>query len=297
VDRMNLFRSWSSLGSLVPKGGNAIWGDALHGAPDDLYAPDYNDDSTVRFGHFLEFVGPNSPENKTVEQAMEFLFQQLNTSHSNISSNLQKWFSLGMARTARDMKQQSKHWSNPLESQLPDAPDMTVYCLYGVGKATERGYTYYDQTEAPGSFPLPGIKYAIATSAAKNGVRFTEGDGTVPLVSLGYMCVDAWKRKLFNPSGITVYAREYLHKPWSPIKDPRGGPETADHVDILGNLELLEDILAIVTGEKNSNKDRIYSEIVKIAKEISRRAELNENVTYPEQEDSTLNTFMKFGST
>lgn len=31
-------------------------------------------------------------------------------------------------------------WSNPLEIRLPNAPSMRIYCLYGHGKQTERGY-------------------------------------------------------------------------------------------------------------------------------------------------------------
>ena len=37
------------------------------------------------------------------------------------------------------------------------------------------------------------------------------GDGTVPLVSLGYMCVEGWKDKSLNPSGNDVVTREYPH--------------------------------------------------------------------------------------
>lgn len=33
-------------------------------------------------------------------------------------------------------------WSNPLEVQLPRAPSMKIYCLYGTGKETERAYFY-----------------------------------------------------------------------------------------------------------------------------------------------------------
>jgi hypothetical protein len=33
-----------------------------------------------------------------------------------------------------------KYWTNPLASALPIAPEMKIYCLYGVGKPTERAY-------------------------------------------------------------------------------------------------------------------------------------------------------------
>ena len=32
-------------------------------------------------------------------------------------------------------------WSNPLESRLPNAPSMKLYCIYGHGKETEVSYS------------------------------------------------------------------------------------------------------------------------------------------------------------
>ena len=40
-------------------------------------------------------------------------------------------------------------WANPLTSQLPFAPNMKIYCLYGVEKMTERGYDYTDPSVTP----------------------------------------------------------------------------------------------------------------------------------------------------
>jgi hypothetical protein len=37
---------------------------------------------------------------------------------------------------------EAKYWSNPLESSLPNAPHMKIYCFYGVGKGAERAYVY-----------------------------------------------------------------------------------------------------------------------------------------------------------
>jgi phospholipid:diacylglycerol acyltransferase len=36
----------------------------------------------------------------------------------------------------------------------------------------------------------------------KSGVTFSDGDGTVSVLSLGAMCVDGWKKKIYNPSGV-----------------------------------------------------------------------------------------------
>jgi phospholipid:diacylglycerol acyltransferase len=65
-----------------------------------------------------------------------------------------------------------------------------------------------------------------------------DSDGTVPLLSLGYMCIDGWRIPRYNPAGIPVYTREYLHQPTSIVRDLRGGAGSAEHVDILGNAEL-----------------------------------------------------------
>mmetsp|Transcript_18952 Transcript_18952/g.52150 ORF Transcript_18952/g.52150 Transcript_18952/m.52150 type:complete len:105 (-) Transcript_18952:81-395(-) len=93
-----------------------------------------------------------------------------------------------------------------------------------------------------------------------------DGDGSVPLLSLGYMCADGWQRPHFNPSGIQVRTREFQHSPVSFIVDPRGGPGTADHVDIMGNHDLINDVLRVASGEEL--EDRIYSDIRSIAARV-----------------------------
>ena len=53
------------------------------------------------------------------------------------------------------------------------------------------------------------------------------------------------------------------------MKDPgvipgsRGGPSSGDHVDILGNMELLEDLLTLVSG--GMVEPRIVSDLVEKA--------------------------------
>lgn len=39
----------------------------------------------------------------------------------------------------------------------------------------------------------------------RSGVKFGDGDGTIPVVSLGAMCVKGWKGETrWNPSGMEV---------------------------------------------------------------------------------------------
>lgn len=81
------------------------------------------------------------------------------------------------------------------------------------------------------------------------GVSFSDGDGTVSLLSLGQACIGEWATKELNPSGTKVITREYQDNSAFQVDDPlRGGPEAATHVDILGNRRMTEDILRIVTG-------------------------------------------------
>jgi phospholipid:diacylglycerol acyltransferase len=105
----------------------------------------------------------------------------------------------------------------------------------------------------------------------KSGFIESNGDGTVPLVSLGYMCVDGWKNKKFNPHGVKIQTKEYLHNPSSILNDLRGGEETGDHVDIMGNTLLLNDILTIVSGNSEEVKDEIHSNIKEISSKISKK--------------------------
>jgi hypothetical protein len=48
----------------------------------------------------------------------------------------------------------------------------------------------------------------------------------------------------------------------------RGGPHSADHVDILSNVDLLTDVIKIVAGAGHELKDVIISDISRIADNI-----------------------------
>jgi phospholipid:diacylglycerol acyltransferase len=186
----------------------------------------------------------------------------------------------------------SESWNNPLVTPLPYAPSMKMYCLYGVGIETERAYFYQktvpsldflngngndDEKSIPSEEYIPYILDSSVNDPAKHvhfGTRSSDGDISVPLISLGYMCVDRWKNsKKLNPSNIKVTTREYKHKEEFQVNDPmRGGPYSADHVDILGNVDSVTDLLKIITEfETGDLQDQIVSDIVAISQKISNR--------------------------
>lgn len=230
------------------------------------------------------------------------------------------------------VKNDQRRWANPLETALPLAPHMKIYCLYGVGRNTERGYVYAKAADIPDwpsvtdllpsregsgehltgqekrgrprphrrakgkhhtgasqpesdsgdavpnadesehgnppkstdhtaephhigarapTIPLFQLNTSFhhATAHIGSGVKLTDGDGTVPLVSLGYMCIDGWRSKRWNPSGLPVITREYrdLNESLPMLRSAT----SVDHVDIMGNSDMITDLLYIASIRKN----------------------------------------------
>ena len=154
-----------------------------------------------------------------------------------------------------------KWWSNTLLSPLARAKTTKIYCLYGVGKPTEVAYKYSDP-------PHAAVDFQNNANGFKNGVLNEDGDGTVPLRSLGLVCASShgWNGTTpLNPGGSPVVLKEYKHKPMFGLL--QGGGKSADHVDIMGNTELLQDLVRIVTKKTSPKvKNRIYSNILQEAK-------------------------------
>jgi phospholipid:diacylglycerol acyltransferase len=96
---------------------------------------------------------------------------------------------------------------------MADAPD---------GTCPDTGHDSSDSCKSPRpalDMPLSRrnwIDYAHTDASANpqviNGVSMGEGDGTVSLLSLGAMCVEGWKRKIYNPAGIKVVTVEVCRR-------------------------------------------------------------------------------------
>jgi len=237
--------------------------------------------------------------NMTADDATSWILKRTPTSFQKMMATN---FSVGIERNEKQLKknnQDSTKWTNPLEIQLPYAPSLKMYCVYGHGKETERSYWYargeyeYDDTFAddpnarcadledpecsstrpPLDMPLSrrswiDFDYSDASARPRvlNGVSMGEGDGTVSLLSLGAMCAEGWKRKRYNPAGIKVVTVELPHNPTPTI--PRGGANTSDHVDILGSTRLNDIIVKVATGAGEEIQDSFVSNIREYAKRI-----------------------------
>ena len=223
-ERCEIFRTMIGASSMLPKGGNAVWGNTTW-APDDLFAQE------VSYGTFVNFKESNStrsPRNLTIEESLDYLLENSDPWYRD--SILHEW-SHGVAHTSEEVERNEENfskWTNPLETRLPIAPNLKVYCFYGVGKPTERAYFYREDLD-----PLSKVNITIDTTLTRgpvdHGVVLGEGDGTVNILSLGYMCAKGWKMKRYNPAGVKVKVYEMPHEP--DRFSPRGGPNTG--IDII----------------------------------------------------------------
>ena len=100
------------------------------------------------------------------------------------------------------------------ETETPFADDLNPKCLDSAECDTEAIRKGFNATNTRPALNLPLLRENWIDTAVvhggdslpivKNGVNIGEGDGTVSLISLGAMCVEGWKRKTWNPSGIKV---------------------------------------------------------------------------------------------
>ncbi|KAL3718224.1 hypothetical protein ACJRO7_003370 [Eucalyptus globulus] len=340
---MRVARTWDSIISLVPKGGETIWGD-LDWSPEEghgcslakrrtLQSSGNNKNSNhtdgkrtfsamkdlAKYGRIISFgkeasyipssqlpsvdlkellLGkPSTISNSTCQEVWTEYNELSRESIRDVADNkvytsqtlldllrfvapkmmqrAEAHFSHGIADDLNDPKYNHyKYWSNPLEMRLPGAPDMEIYCLYGVGIPTERSYVYkMSPTGKCKSIPfrIDSTAEGYEDSCLKGGVYFVDGDESVPVLSSGFMCARGWRGKTrFNPSGATTYVREYQHRPPASLLEGRGSASGA-HVDIMGNVAFIEDVLRVAAGATGEEigGDRIYSDIMRMSERIN----------------------------
>ena len=222
-ERADLFRAMPGISSILPIGGNLIWGD-MTSAPDDK--PGQN----VSYGRFLNLRQRNvnnsilvNTKSLTVEEGYDYLLENSEDWYRKMVTDS---YSIGVAHTSAAVEANQKiprKWINPLETRLPRAPNLKIYCIYGVGKPTERSY-YYREEPNPTAWVNQTIDTGLNEDDIDHGVVMGEGDGTVNLLSMGYMCAKGWKMKRYNPAGVRMKTIEMPHEPGRFA--PRGGPNT-----------------------------------------------------------------------
>ncbi|RAK78783.1 phospholipid:diacylglycerol acyltransferase [Aspergillus fijiensis CBS 313.89] len=261
-ERAEIFRAMPGISSMLPKGGEAVWGNAT-------WAPDDQPHQNLTYGNLLNFRESGTSriiKNMTITESLNYLLDEGEDwyRHQVLAS-----YSHGVAHTAREVEANEHNprtWLNPLEARLPLAPDMKIYCFYGVGKPTERSYFYQEERD-----PLVNLNVSIDTTVTNNdgvdhGVHMGEGDGTVNLLSTGYMCAKGWHIKRYNPAGVKIKVFEMPHEP--DRFSPRGGPNTGDHVDILGRASLNDLILRVAAGQGDHIEETYVSNIREYAERV-----------------------------
>lgn len=276
-ERVDMLRTFGGVPSMLPRGGDFIWGNLTY-APDDPpnELSKQNEDVDLprkkneSLGTFVRYRAKNLQPNTDglMTQAMQNL--TITSSIDYILSNSPKWFtervkehySFGIAKTKKELQANDKlhsKWSNPLEVALPNAPDMKIFCFYGVGNPTERAYTYTDGDKESG-LPL------VIDLDSDDPVFLADGDGTVSLLT-HYICHE-WQKpgSIYNPGGIETKIVEIKHEP--DRFDIRGGAKTAEHVDILGSAELNELILRVVSGNEDTINNTYVSDLRNIVQRM-----------------------------
>lgn len=126
-ERAEIFRAMPGISSMLPMGGDAVWGNATW-APDDAGQP-------TSFGPFLNFRNQNAShpaKNLTVTESIEYLF---NTTEPWYRDAIKGSYSLGVAHTSAEVdanERDPRKWINPLETRLPLAPNLKIFCFYGM---------------------------------------------------------------------------------------------------------------------------------------------------------------------
>lgn len=249
-ERAKMLRTFPCLERMLPRGPSALWG--TDGSVVSLSTQSLLDngtsvtkDTNLTYGASLKLLRDIAAQSKSMRLVQDLDSEAAASSSSSSSSSAQK------------------SYERPLTAApFPVAKKTTMYCLYGVGKLTEVGYRYVVEE---GGTPEDLESLELAGSA--DGVVLGDGDGTVTLASLGYLCRTKSAVGYQQTFGKVVTV-EIPDKPKPLYVDPRGGSETSDHVDILGNYRVLESVLRIATGNEDGINDEIVSMIDNIVERV-----------------------------
>ncbi|KAH8699401.1 Lecithin:cholesterol/phospholipid:diacylglycerol acyltransferase [Phaeosphaeriaceae sp. PMI808] len=241
-ERAEIFRAMPGLSSMLPMGQN------------------------ISYGNFIRFRKNNSTlisPNLTVSDALPFLFRNSDAWYKVMVLSS---YSHGIAHSKKEVENNQRipaKWVNPLETRLPLAPSLKIYCFYGIGKDTERAYYYRSDDE-----PLSSLNVTLDTGyiSPSDTAEGPVDHGVVMGEGMWYMCVKGWKTKRYNPAGVKVMTYEMKHEP--DRFNPRGGPNTADHVDILGRSSLNDLILQVAGGRGELIEETIHSNIRDYAEKV-----------------------------
>lgn len=257
--RVDLFKTWTSIIMLLPKGGAEIW-EGINEVP----PPDRVEQKTI-----LSIETENGKKNVSIETAFEMIKNIISPYNKKVLTEI------------IENKRKEVAWIDPLLSPLPNAPNLTIYSFYGIGIPTDRAYIL--QRGESDKYKIHSAVTDTKQSIFK-GIYTADGDGTVPVTSSGYMGYAGWKKKDLNPSGVRTVNKEYLHMPSRSFFDLRGGPKASQHINILGNEELISDLLILSSGGKVSQ--RIISRLPEIAEAIKSR-EKKKQINFHEQKRNT----------
>jgi phospholipid:diacylglycerol acyltransferase len=96
-ERAEIFRAMPGISSMLPKGGNAVWGN-------ETWAPDDRPGQAVSYGKFINFRESNSthsPKNLTVEESLDYLLEHTESWYKDQVINN---YSHGVARTRKQVE-------------------------------------------------------------------------------------------------------------------------------------------------------------------------------------------------
>mmetsp|Transcript_6764 Transcript_6764/g.20507 ORF Transcript_6764/g.20507 Transcript_6764/m.20507 type:complete len:648 (+) Transcript_6764:80-2023(+) len=289
VNLLRFFRSLGSVPSMLPKGNDAIWNHQKEDGvtfPMDIYERIESVFSKMNMTDELRTT------RERLEKAVSKNYTAVETPEliRILAPEYMRKVDL-FYRLDSDLVEDvsdPRTWTNPLAKGLPFIdPSTRIYCLYGYAPqvGTERGYRYSvnkKYIERMSTMPIT-LDLDAQEGDIKGGVQYGSiGDGTVPIMSLAYPCLGLWDGPTrHNPYGVRTITREYKHEPVKEIYEaigaafseiPRGGPKAATHIELLGNHELINDIISIVTksikeGEPEEPvQQRIFSPIKEIVK-------------------------------